>query len=215
MYLTIEQALGNQYLMFYKANFPCSLLHPICDIDACILQVNQCITAHGTNTSQWKHYEQDQAARLCWVNWIYHNLSKEPIRKPVLVHYDGSKFVVDCGDTRLMALNLLHDPGTVNVVATCKVDDSAKYQDWFPIYNNQDLIKATKFGNQSHVLVTACHTDYAIDWLEIGDQTTAHHLHNVNLRLKMLQEYINNQDLNFRFDRSWMYCAIDWLSYAS
>jgi hypothetical protein len=215
MYLTIDQALGDQYLMFYNANFPCSLLHPVCDLATCILQVNQCIDTKGKNMLHWTAGEQDQAARLCWVNWIYHNLPHDPIRKPLLVHHNGFEFVVDCGDTRLMVLNLLPEPGNIAVVSTCKVNNSSQYCDWVPIRNNQDLINVTGFSNQAQVFVTACHTNHAIDWLEIGDQGTAHHLHDVGLRLKMLQEYINSQGLNFRFDKSWVYNNINWLSYVS
>jgi hypothetical protein len=113
-----------------------------------------------------------------------------------------------------MALNLLLDPGTVGVAATVPAEYSGQFSDWDPIYNNQDLIRATGFGNTAEVLVRPGDTQ-AIEWLEIGDHTTAHHLHSVAQRVSMMQNYLNQQYANFEFSVDWARSYINWDSYTS
>lgn len=213
MNLTIEQALGDQYLMFYHAQWPVDLLKPVCTLHQCVDSVNQCIKVHGKNLSQWTHEQQDAVARLLWVNWIYQNLGVEPIRKPVLTHLEAGQHVVDCGDTRLMALNLLLDPGTVGVACTVPVDQDDQFEDWIPVRNNQELISVTGFNAAAQVLARAGITQ-AIEWLEIGDHTTAHHLHDVEQRVQMMQNYMN-QHPDVVFDINWARSYINWNSYAN
>ena len=214
MHTTIQQALGTKYLMFYHAAWPVDLLTPGCILSQCVNSVNQCMKYHGKDLQKWTHAQQDAVARLLWVNWIYQRLGVEPIRKPVLTHWHSGQHIVDCGDTRLMALNLLLDPGTVGVAATVPAEYSGQFSDWDPIYNNQDLIRATGFGNTAEVLVRPGDTQ-AIEWLEIGDHTTAHHLHSVAQRVSMMQNYLNQQYANFEFSVDWARSYINWDSYTS
>jgi hypothetical protein len=210
---TIEQALGNQYLMFYHAQWPVDLLKPVCTLRQCVDSVNQCIKVHGKDLSQWTQLQQDAVARLLWVNWIYQNLGVEPIRKPVLTHIEAGQHVVDCGDTRLMALNLLLDPGTVGVACTVTVDQADQFEDWIPVRTNQELIQVSGFDHNATVLVRTGH-DQAIEWLEIGDHTTAHHLHSVEQRVSMMQNYLD-QHPDTVFDTEWARNYINWQHYAS
>jgi hypothetical protein len=113
-----------------------------------------------------------------------------------------------------MALNLLLDPGTVGVAVTVSAEYSDQFSDWDPILNNQDLIKATGFGNTAEVLVRPG-TEQAIEWLEIGDHTTAHHLHSVDQRVSMMQNYLNQQPRDFVFSTDWARNYINWTNYAS
>jgi hypothetical protein len=211
---TIGQALGNKYLMFYHAAWPVDLLTPICTLNQCVNDVNQHITVHGKDLQQWGSAQQDGIARLLWVNWIYQRLGVEPIRKPVLTHWHLGQHIVDCGDTRLMALNLLLDPGTVGVAVTVPVEHADQFSDWDPIHTNQDLIRATGFSETAQVFVRPG-TDQAIEWLEIGDHTTTHHLHSVDLRVNMMQNYLNQQPGNFEFSVDWARSYINWDHYAS
>ena len=211
---TIEQALGNKYLMFYHAAWPVDLLTPICTLNQCVNDVNQHITVHGKDLPQWSSVQQDAIARLLWVNWIYQRLGVEPIRKPVLTHWYRGQHIVDCGDTRLMALNLLLDPGTVGVAVTVSTEHADQFSDWDPIHTNQDLIQVTGFSNTVQVFVRPG-TDQAIEWLEIGDHTTTHHLHSVDLRVNMMQNYLNQQPGNFEFSVDWARSYINWDHYAS
>lgn len=214
MQFTIEQALGSKYLMFYHAAWPVDLLTPVCTLSQCVDSVNQCMAAHSRNLQQWSHVQQDAVARLLWVNWIYQRLGVEPIRKPVLTHWHHGQHIVDCGDTRLMALNLLLDPGTVGVAVTVPAEYSDQFSNWDPIRTNQDLIRASGFGSTAEVLVRPG-TEQAIEWLEIGDHSTAHHLHSVHQRVGMMQNYLNQQPADFEFSVDWARNYINWLNYAS
>jgi len=214
MELSIEQALGNQYLMFYNAAWPAEDLHPVCTLKQSVSTVNRCLAGIGKDLGKWNVAEQDEAARLLWVNWIYQRLGVEPIRKPILVHREQGKFIVDCGDTRLMALNLLIDPGEISVVCTVPLDQAEDFDDWTPIRNNRDLLLATDFGPDAHVMIRPA-VGRAIDWLEIGDQTTSHHLHSVDQRVAMMQRYLDQQPADFEFSVDWARNYINWQHYAS
>lgn len=214
MQLTIEQALGAEYLMFYHAAWPVDLLQPVCTLPQCVAAVNHDMATKGKDLQQWNSVQQDAVARLMWVNWIYQRLGAEPIRKPVLTHWHLGQHIVDCGDTRLMALNLLLDPGTVGVAVTVPVEHADQFGDWDPIRTNQDLIQVTGFGNTAQVLLRSG-TEQAIEWLEIGDHTTAHHLHSVDQRVGMMQNYLNQQSADFEFSVDWARSYINWTNYAS
>lgn len=213
MNTTIEQALGDQYLMFYHEQWPVDWLMPVCTLRQCVDAVNRCIQDNGKDLSQWSGDQQDAVARLLWVNWIYQRLGVEPIRKPVLTHLENGQYIVDCGDTRIMALNLLLDPGTVGVVCTVPVAQADQFRDWTPVRTNQDLIKVSGFSNKATVLIRPGQHQ-AIEWLEIGDNSTVHHLHSVDQRVAMMQNYIN-QNPDAVFDTHWARSYIDWDRYAS
>jgi hypothetical protein len=171
---------------------------------------------NSKNLDQWLPQHQDAIARLLWVNWIWQRLSIEPIRKPILVHVEHNDFVVDCGDTRLMALSLLSDDSKVSVVCTSKKELDSMFQAWARVRNNQDLIDATGFGPTAGIFLTPSdHNSHALSWLEIGDSTTSHHLHNVDLRVRMMQGYLDQQTKDFEFSEQWCKSLIDWNSYAN
>jgi hypothetical protein len=211
---TIEQVLGTQYAMFYHPAIAVDDLTPVCTLTQSISVVNDELAHNGRDLSKWSAAHQDEAARLLWVNWMYHRLGTEPIRKPILTHEDNQKLIVDCGDTRLMSLSLLIDPGTVGVVVTVPVARAEHYADWRRINTNRDLMRATGFGRGASIAVRPAPADYAIEWLEIGDHTTAHHLHDVDQRVSMLQQYLNSMPDDFVFSTHWASTQIDWDSYA-
>lgn len=210
---TIEQALGNQYLMFYHAQWPVDLLKPVCTLQRTISEVNRMISNNGKSLSSWSAREQDEIARLMRANWIYQRLGVEPIRKPILTHLEVGQHVVDCGDTRIMALNMLLDPGTVGVACTVPVDQADQFSDWTPIRSNQDLIQVSGFSAKATVLIQPGQNQ-AIEWLEIGDNSTAHHLHSVDQRVGMMQNYLD-QHPDTVFDTEWARSYINWQHYAS
>jgi hypothetical protein len=212
MELTIEQALGNQWAMFYHPQWPVEELHPVCTLEQSVCTVNQQLH-NSRDLSNWVYAHQDEIARLLWVNWMYQRLGAEPIRKPILTHEQDKKLVVDCGDTRLMSLNLLIDPGTVSVAVTVPVDRCESYTEWRQIKTNRDLIRATGFGRDAGIAVRAG-IDHAIEWLEIGDHTTAHHLHDTNQRIAMMQRYVDTQEDTFEFSVAWARSYINWDIYA-
>jgi hypothetical protein len=97
----------------------------------------------------------------------------------------------------------------VGVAVTVPAQHAAQFSDWDPIHNNQDLIRASGFGSAAQVLIRPG-TEQAIEWLEIGDHTTAHHLHSVDLRVNMMQNFLNSQSADFEFDLTWPHRGINW-----
>ena len=212
MELTIEQALGNQWAMFYHAQWPVEDLQPVCTLPQSVHTVNQQL-AHSRNITTWNPAYQDEIARLLWVNWMYQRLGTEPIRKPILVHQEQVQFVIDCGDTRLMALSLLLDPGTVSVIVVVPIAQVGEYSEWRQIHTNRDLVRATGFGRGANIALRVSATG-RIEWLEIGDHTTTHHLHDVDQRIAMMQRYVNTQEDTFEFSVDWARSYINWGIYA-
>lgn len=214
--LTIAQALGDDYSMFYHSSWPAKDLKPMCTLEKSVSEVNRMLSHNGKDLSSWSARNQDEIARLMRTNWIWQRLNIEPIRKPILAHLDDDMLVVDCGDTRLMALSLLPVESTVSVVCTTRKEFDSKFQDWTRINNNQELIDISGFGADACVLISqSTDKNYALSWLEIGDQTTAHHLHDVNQRIEMMQCYLDCQSQDFEFTVDWAKNYINWQRYLS
>lgn len=211
MNMTIEQALGDRYLMFYHAEWPVHQLQPGFTLSQCVDQVNHFLKSHSRKISNWP--DSNEVARLIWVNWIYQRFDIEPIRKPILTHKINHTLLVDCGDTRLMSLNLLEHPGHVGVLCTVTIDKAGEFDQWTPIRNNSDMLRAIDFDPQAYVTLRPAKT-HAIEWMEIGDRTTEHHLHDVDQRIAMIQRYIDAQPENFEFTVNWAKTAINWDIYS-
>ena len=212
----IKTALGSTYCMFYHPVFPIAQLTPVQTLAGSCSVVNQALDSHGTDLLSWPAGLQNEIAKLLRVNYFYQNLNKEPIRKPLLIHRQQKQYIVDCGDTRLMTLQLNPEISTVSVVTTCTTTDAVRYQDWQQITSDADLIRLTQFDtDNTTILVTTTQpdADYALEWLEIGDQSTGHHLHSIDLRLVMMQNYLDTQATNFKFDTEWIKSPVDWLAF--
>jgi len=212
----LKIALGADYCMFYHPAIPIMQLTPMQTLDQSCAVVNQALSRLGTELSSWPAGLQDEITRLVRVNKFYQDLHKEPIRKPILVHQQHGQYLVDCGDTRLMTLQLASDAATVSVVVTCLATAADQYADWQPVASDQDLIQLTNFDpDNARILVTKTPsgTDYALEWLEIGDASTGHHLHSIDLRISMMQQYLHTQPANFKFTRDWAKRPIDWSAF--
>lgn len=208
MYQSIQSALGDQWLMFFHPKWPVDLVRPVCDLASCLDQCNRTLSLLGPDVTTWPVGDQYQVARLLRLNWIHGRLDREPIRKPILVHGEGSHLVVDCGDTRVMALRLAGQR-FVSVVATDSVLAAARYQDWTPVRTDDDLRHHTGFSPDADIFLRVGQKQ-AIEWLEIGDETTAHHLHDFDQRIRMMKNYLLEQPSDFCFDEAWARTVIDW-----
>lgn len=208
----ITQALGDDYVMFYHPAIDTKDLIPVENLEQCIDLVNRQLDSQGPQISLWQEGWRNKAAKLVRVNWIYQRLGAEPIRKPILAHPETQGLVVDCGDTRLMSLSLLEGPARVAVVITCAKSRAHEFEHWRPINDSSQLKIASGFGSQAHVYLSTNNEqkDRAIDWLEIGDASTSHHLHDQNLRERMIETYLQKQSNDFRFSRDWARQSIDW-----
>ena len=208
----LENVLGNKYAMFYHPSLPVSSLTPVQTLDGTIDIVNRSLVEIGRNLSHWDFGLQDEITRLFSVNWIYQRLKIESIRKPILAHREQEKFVVDCGDTRLMALSLLAEPPAVGVVVTCLHQQASQYNKWKQLFSNSDLIDCAGFNHNANIFFTPSdQSDYAISWLEIGDDSTSHHPHDTTKRLTLMQTYLDKQDTSFQFNKKWSMTDINWI----
>jgi hypothetical protein len=211
--MNIEDALADRYCMFLTTDYRVDQLLPVQTLAKSVSFVNQTLAAQGPQLSKWDVGQQNEIARLVRVNWIYQRLCVEPIRKPILVHMVNNDLVVDCGDTRVIALTALDPQATVSVLVTCLTACAHNFSDWIPIKHNQDLIDTLQFDPNNTVIVyrtTSTDADYAVEWLEIGDQSTSHHLHNVSQRVSMMQHFLNTQSPDFEFDLTWPKQKVDW-----
>ena len=213
MYESLEEVLGDRWCMFYHAAWPIDRLTSVADLAQCLKRANENLGCLGRDLSQWPPGDQDQIARLVWVNWIYTRLTCEPIRKPILAHAQAHDLVVDCGDTRLMALRL-HDPTcTTSVIVTDSIDHAHLYQSWTRVSNQTALLDAAGFAPDAFVGWTSGGDKQALVWLELGDSSTAHHLHDQDQRVLMMQRYLESQSRAFEFTERWARTVIDWRQY--
>jgi hypothetical protein len=210
---TIQQVLGDQYAMFYHGGINSDQLVPLQTLSQCIADANQGLNIHGRDLNNWPDQYATKISKLVRAHAIYHRLAIEPIRKPILVHKENTQFIVDCGDTRLMALNQLPNPTPVSVIVTCRTNAVDQYQHWTRIYNTADLSECTGFvlnSNRVKAATVSSQCDYALCWLEIGDASTSHHLHDPQQRLHMMQKYLDQQSADFQFDNAWLLKEINW-----
>ena len=209
----IQQVLGDQYAMFHYNGIDSSQLVPYQTLSQYIQSVNQALELHGRYFNTWPTWLRDRMAKLVRAHVIYQRLPIEPIRKPILVHQKDNQFIVDCGDTRLMALSQLPNPTLVSVLLTCRVSAVHQYQHWTRIHNVADLSACTGLvlnSNRVKATTTSPDLDYALTWIELGDYSTAHHLHDPQQRLSMMQQYLDQQPQNFQFGEDWLLKEINW-----
>jgi hypothetical protein len=201
--------------MFFCSAVPVSQFVPEQTLEDVLAAVNHALTQHGMRWNLWNQHQRNQAAKLVRANWIYQRLDQEPIRKPLLVHGRSGQWRVLCGDTRLMSLDLLPDPPTVSAIATATHNHCTDYHDWTPVESDCHLIELIGFDpDHTEILFSRAEPEslYAADWLEIGDASTAHHLHNEQLRWQAFVHW-RQHDPDAVVDKRWACCAIDWQSH--
>lgn len=174
--------------------------------------VNSCLARLGPDLSSWNAGELDQLTRLLWVNLFYQRLQQEPIRKPLLVRGSDCNLQVCCGDTRLMVLDLAGHTAPVSVITIVPTHEISNYAAWHLIHNNSQLITQLGFAPDAHVQIRIDQHD---PWFEIGDHTTAGHMHDVESRTVLMQRYLDSVPLDFEFSSAWAQIPINWLSYQS
>lgn len=209
----IADVLGDRYAAFYNAAVPIDNLTPGQTLSGAVSVANRLLKIYGRDLYTWPSQHTYEIARLVRANWIYQNLSSEPIRKPFLVHRGSRGLAIDCGDTRFMALQAQGNHCTVSAILSCTLDQAHRYSNWSRILTSQDLIDCVRFDKQSaRVIYTAAppNADHAFTWLDVGDNSTSHHLHSVEQRLHMAQRYLQQQNSNFKFDEQWINTKIDW-----
>jgi hypothetical protein len=210
---SIEKELGTEYSMFYNPALALTDILPGLSYTQAREQINASLKIHSKNFDQWHPGTRNTLARIMRANWIYQRLFQEPIKKPLLVRREDSKFRILCGDTRFMAVTADQSMQSIGVILTCPVLDNSYYKNWTQIMNNQDLVSVCGFDPQlTQIHVNKSNNiDYAIEWLEIGDNSTSHHLHDFDLRLNLMKKYLDQQAEDFEFSCDWITTPIHWI----
>ena len=216
MLYNIEQVLGNHHQMFFHPGLPLSSFTPGLTLVESVERLNQLLDQYNKDFSQYNKWEIDKLGQIMRANWIYQRLDIEPIRKPILVHEKHNQLVVDCGDTRIMAVSQARNCPNLSVIVTVDNNQANKYINWVPIKNNQDLLEVTGFDvTQTNIYLRLSEPDqdWYISWLEIDSASTSHHLHDSNLRINMMKNWIDTMPDDFRFSVDWITWPINWAEY--
>lgn len=208
IYHCIQQLAQAGFVMLHSRQ-PRSAIVPGVSLQSVIAFVNNRVY-DGRDLSRWTAGEQDQIARLLWVNLFYQRLAQDPIRKPLLVHAHQGRLHVDCGDTRLMVLDLAGQPTALSTVTVVPADQHNLYSDWQLIKTNSQLIDLLEFDSSAELAIRIAPNQQWAEWFEIGDETTALHLHDIAVRINLMQQYIDQQSADFEFTESWMRELINW-----
>jgi hypothetical protein len=200
----VQLLLAPDYHMWYHPSIRTDHLSPVLSLTEAMYRANQLLEM-SPDPRNLTDLQQDCVARMVRVRWIYHNLDRMPIRKPILAHLDRGRLIVDCGDTRLMALSLLPSLSTVSVLITARSDQRHEFAGWQQITGQVQLFDLLDLDPQSaHLFYTRTDagTPWAVSWLEIGDNSTNHHLHDTRLCIDMLCQELT---AGFRFSSTWFY----------
>ncbi len=208
-YHCIQQLAQAGFVMLHSCQSRSNLV-PGTSLQSVIAFVNSCVQGRGRDLLHWNAGEQDQIARLLWVNLFYQRLAQEPIRKPLLVHAHQGQLHVDCGDTRLMVLDLAQQNTALSTVTVVPVNQQDLYPEWQLIKTNSQLINLLEFDNSAELAIRIAPNQQWAEWFEIGDKTTALHLHDIAVRIGLMQQYIDQQSAEFEFTESWMRKPIYW-----
>jgi hypothetical protein len=168
-------------------------------------RLNDVLEQQGNIISQWQDRgDCNTAARLIRANWIFHCLDHHPIRKPLLVEPRLSHYSVLCGDTRMMAVQQRKHHGPVSCVAIQHQDTIDRdWTNWVKIHDDDHLLLVCGMNATSGRVVFGFHPN-GLPWLEIGDHTTHWHLHDQQEREDIMQDFLNSQGSDFRFDATWI-----------
>lgn len=198
----IETMLAGGYRMFYLPEIDPLRLTPLLRLPVAMAQANE-ILSSCSDLDLLTELELDCLARMVRVKWIYQHIATDPVRKPILMHVEDNTMMVDCGDTRLMALDLMAVAPSISVLTTCLTQNSDEFATWQEITNESTLSQNLELDLEStHIQYTATDvgTAWAVSWLEIGDDSTSHHLHDTQKCLDLL----GTHDLGkFQFTRAW------------
>ena len=145
--------------------------------------------------------DPDALANMVRLNWMVQDLKKNPMLKPIFCDH-GYRVIV--GDTRIAAAQLAgmtHVPVMAYLTEPCGT----------VCRSINDIKILSGFQTDAHVSWTPWTIDPVTavpDWIDIGDQRTAHHGHDESRRLEAMREYLkkNPQPLT----TEWLLELRDW-----
>ena len=136
------------------------------------------------------------------LNWMIQDLFHGQLRKPIFV---DDKFNIIAGDTRYMALTLLQHSW---VPCLAQLSD-AQGQVLTTLPQLRQVLGFSHDATVQWQPMTRNIFSEPIEWFEIGDTSTAHHLHDENIRGRMINNYLAEFPHTV-FDHSWFMSKIDW-----
>lgn len=169
-----------------------SRITPLRTLDQMLSQANQ--------PQHWG----DSRANLVRLNWMVQDLRVNALRKPIVVDRDWRIIV---GDTRLMAIELLGRT-QVPVLAQLEIPQGQ-------VVTDLDQLCRVCGWDDIEILTQPVGADFfgeAVTWVEFLDPLSQHHMHDEDLRHRMMQQWLSHQPQNFKFTRQWCLEPIDWWS---
>lgn len=161
-------------------------------------------------------FAYNELARLIWLNWMYDHFKTNTIVKPILIHQHNNNFIVDCGDTRIMAMSLHNNFIDLPVLLTIKNNFAQQFGKWLKIESNNQLFSLLDLDHlQSNLIIQKTKADdtHAWCWYDISTEINGQHWRNEPLRLKTLKNYLNTCEKHFEFTENWIRSSIHWPSY--
>ena len=145
--------------------------------------------------------DPDALANMVRLNWMVQDLRRNPMIKPIFCDHE---YRVIVGDTRIAAAKLV---GITHVPVMAYLTES-RGQICKTINDIKILSGFSTDAHVSWIPWTIDPTTAVPDWIDIGDQRTAHHGHNESRRLEAMQDYLkkNPQPLT----PEWLLEPRDW-----
>ena len=216
----VQNALADRYRMWLHTAYPHRHVSPLLNLVTCLDLVNRAIRDHGPEVTTWPWEAKREGAKLVRVSWIYQHLDQEPIRKPLLCHLGPDQQLhVDCGDSRIMALDLHGGSWSVPVVVTRAQNTHWSWPGWMEIHSERQLLETLGLWDPVHSRVHLqdlwLDQHRAFGWMEIGSPVTQHHMADLDQRARMLQAYLLAQPSGFQWDTNTARQPIAWYDYDS
>ena len=202
---------AGQFTVWYHARLPVNQVQPLMALDRLLAICNQALDL-GWHTAD--AYQQEELARLVRINWFVQDLSAtNRIIKPVLLQPQAFNLVVQQGDTRLMALEACPWIATVPALVSLRSCHRPFFESWTQIHTEQQLTDLLGLEPGCVLLRDDVARLDSLTWIEFQSVQTAHHMHDDAERVRMMCRYLDQQDRQFRFHRSWIAHAVDWTRY--
>ena len=193
----------SQYQLWWHPGLPLDQLRPGQTYHTACDRLNHVMASQGRVISQWLDSgDRNTAARLVRANWLYHDITHRPIKKPLLVS-PGTEWHVITGDTRVMAATQRRLDITLSAVCIMPVHQPMFYPGWIKIVQARDILQMSGLDMQTGSVRFGIEADEVV-WLDIGDASTAGDLHDQAERENIMQDFLDNQSPEWQFDNDWI-----------
>jgi hypothetical protein len=185
-------------------------LQELCDWANNVIQQNgrQNFTKDESN-----HYD---CANLVKINQMVDSLACHGSVKPMLLFFTGNyPYTTGTGDTRLRAFERLPYISTVSGIISTHTNYREKFSHLKEIKTLDDFAQCFKAtpGSQFLIRLTDSQAPYGIDWYEYALHDSAVSVPSWDFCLSAIQNYINQQPVDFEFTVEWFDQLVNWSAY--